>query len=217
MKKKFLGALALGMLVAGGVSNANAAQVTLIDQGSNWYYKTLGFDLWPAMDAGYHAVDWSQATTWDSGPALFGNVTSASDPSYFNATGAYKTYWAPNTDLALLRNFSVDTSLITSPVTLNVAADNGVIVFLNGQEILRDNKEGYTSTSMWEYSRPVNPTLFHDGMNELAVLAEDHGVQTAFDLKLTADVNPVPVPATALLLGSALAGLAGTRLRRKNK
>jgi hypothetical protein len=42
--------------------------------------------------------------------------------------------------------------------------------------------------------------------------------QVAFDnVRLDANAAPVPVPTTMLLFGTGIAGLAGTRLRRKKK
>jgi hypothetical protein len=51
-----------------------------------------------------------------------------------------------------------------------------------------------------------------NGENWLAVELEDHGGLTAFDMQVTGD--PVPEPATLLLLGSGLTGLAVRRRRR---
>lgn len=226
MKTKVLAVLALGMLVTGGMSNAHAAPVELIKAKSVWYYKTLDFNLWTPEDdwstaADYSAVTWTEAVnTWDKGPALFGNLDAelaagnTDYQKYLAETGPWVTYWEPNTDLALLQNFNV-AGPITGSATLNVAVDNGFVIFLNGTEIARQTAELYTK--YWEYELTIDGSLFELGANELAVLAADHGSLTAFDLQLTADANPVPVPATVVLLATALTGLAGTRLRRKNK
>lgn len=194
--------LAVWILAMGAVSEANATPVTLVDQGSQWQYETLGFDLWPSMNAGYNSVDWTQSSSWATGNAAFGNSTYQS------------TYWTANTDLALLQNFNV-TGNVNGSATLNVMSDNGFIIFLNGQQIAAQNAEGYTY--YWEYTLPVSGSYFKNGINELAVFAEDHGGATAFDLKLTADVNsnPVSEPAAMLLMATGLAGLIGLRNKRK--
>jgi len=200
MKKTIMVGLAVCMLLVGGLSNAGA--VALVGQGSQWQYTTLNFDMWPSMNAGYNSVNWTQAPTWATGNAAFGNYTYQS------------TNWTAGTDLALLQNFTVSGSVIGT-ATLNVASDNGFIIFLNGQQIANKNAEYYTS--YWEYSLPVSGSLFNNGLNEIAVLAEDHGGATCFDMQLTGDVrqNPVPVPATLVLLGSGLVGLAGIRRNKK--
>jgi hypothetical protein len=200
MKKRLLAGLAVCLLTLGLVSNASAAPVTLVDQGSQWQYTTLSFDLWPSMNAPYSSVNWTTAASWSTGNAPFGNSTYQT------------TYWTAGTDLALLQTFNVS-GLVAGSATLNVASDNGFIIFLNGTQIANKNAEGYTN--YWEYTLPVSGSLFSTGVNELAVLAEDHGGATCFDMKLTADVRPVPLPAAVVLFGTGLAGLAGTRLRRK--
>jgi hypothetical protein len=189
------------MLIAAGV--AGAAPTTLINQGTQWNYAVLQNDLWPNWStAGYADFNWSQAI-WSSGFAAFGNPYSL----------PYNTDWTANTDLALQTSINLSGS-INGNLTLNVASDNGFIVFVNGNQVAKENAEGYTS--YWEYSLPVNPSVFVQGTNVIEVLAEDHGGATFFDMKLSGDVtaNVGPAPG-ALLLGSMGMGLVGW-LRRRN-
>ena len=178
-----------------------AAPVTLVDQGSVWQYDQFSTpDLWVDWSAAnYGSFDWDSAT-WSTGNAAFGNRSS------------YNTYWAANTDLALAQTFSIDDAL-TSSLTLNVAADNGFMVFINGAQIAKENAEGFTS--YWEYTLSIPNSYFSMGDNLIQVLAEDHGGATFFDLKLSGETAPVPEPATFILLGSGLAGLAFYRRKRK--
>jgi hypothetical protein len=178
-----------------GVANSYANQIILIDQESEWEYTTLNFDLWPDMDAEFSDFDWDSAT-YNTGLAAFGN---ASD---------YNTYWAPNTDLALRQSFEF-TGDALGDLRLNVASDNGFIIFLNGVEISNENAEGFTSR--WEYELDVSSASLVNGMNTVSVFAEDHGGLTYFDMQLVANVSS---PSAVALLALGIVGIAFSARRK---
>jgi hypothetical protein len=209
MKKNFLMVLifvVVQIVCLQGVSFS--ATTTLVQKCDTWNYTYLSFDLlpkWPSV--GYNSFDWSKAS-WTSGSAAFGNSNQL----------PFNTFWFTNTDMALMKQVSID-GKINGAVTLNVAVDNGFILFINGTEVARREEGGYTS--YWEYTIPLDNTPFKIGQNTFQVFIEDNSGKTFFDMQMTADVipasmpspTPTPIPGTSLLLGTGLLGLLGIRRR----
>lgn len=210
MAKKIIVALLTITLLTFSAGIALAIPTTFIDQGSTWQYQQFRSpDLWPTWStAGYDSFDWGNAA-WSTGQAAFGNGT----PS--QGALQYKTYWGEGKDMALQKTLVLGPDLL-SPLTLNVASDNGFIIFINGYQVAKANSEGYTS--YWEYTLQLDNLAFlSPGINLIQVLAEDHGGKTFFDLKLSGDAAPVPEPGTVMLLGFGLFGLVVYSKRRMNK
>lgn len=188
------------------VGAVQAAPVDFVAQGSTYQYKVLGTDLWSgggwAPGVGLSTFDNFAAANpisgWATGTAAFGNA------------GGAVTAWAANTDLALYKTFEVS-GMVTGDLKLNVASDNGFLIFLNDQLLAQANAEGFTS--YWEYTFTLSPgsAYINSGTNVLKILAEDHGGLTFFDMKLSGNV--VPSPGSLALAGLALLGLAAAGRR----
>ena len=203
---KFLMFLCAAILALGIASMASAELVTFIDEGDSWEYNIFTVpDLWANWStAGYSTFDWGTAS-WTTGNAAFGNQSISGH--------VLGTSWAANSDIALKKDVTLNGTL--TGLTLNVASDNGFMIFVNGVQVAKQNAEGFTS--YWEYTLYPDLSPFAQGINTVSVLAEDHGGATYFDMKLIGDVAPIPEPTTMLLLGSGLVGLAGFRMKFRKR
>ncbi|MEX2188937.1 MAG: lamin tail domain-containing protein, partial [Pirellulales bacterium] len=164
----------------------------IMPRGSTWKYLDNGTNqsnLWrlPGFDD----------STWASGPAKFGygdnNQTTLID---FGGDGNNKyvtTYFRTTLDLADASQFAT--------LKFLVERDDGVAVYLNGTEVVRDGLNanaayndsatitvgGADETTFWEFD--VDPSLLVDGVNTIA--AEVHQVNATssdlgFDLEIVA-------------------------------
>ncbi|TBN38688.1 VPLPA-CTERM sorting domain-containing protein [Paracoccus subflavus] len=217
-------------LAAGGLAGA-AEAATLIDgstpgrynsgigtvlDGTNPFGGTFMFPLAdvlggdPALDipAG-NEPDLSAASTalgsWLTNPAAPGGAWSAG-PVGIPAS------WPINSETAIIYELDGGVGGIGN-VSASFGVDNGLFVWLNG-------------TFLGGYLRPggVSPGEFTlslgslgSGMNYLQILREDHGGASGYDVSVTGDMNPapIPLPASGLLLAGGAAALAGLRRRRR--
>lgn len=205
MKTKLRSLLVTLLLTLPGVALAGP----IVNQQDFWTYNqtAIGTNFGPNPTFSYSDFT-SGFTGANYGQAAFGNANHGSAPFP-------NTNWDANSALFLRMILIFPGSLVTN-IILNVAVDNGAAVFINGTKVFEADAGGYTSApppGSWEYANiAIADGLFVDGHNEIAVIANDYGGATYFDMQLTATL--VPEPSALLIMAMALMGLGLVRNRR---
>lgn len=199
--------------------------VTFVAKGSAWRYLD---------DNSNQGTEWRAETfnhsTWKEGPARLGFSNSGEDGEVTRINGGPSG--ARYTTTYFRRTFNVPSVAGLRDLTVSIQRDDGGVVYLNGQEIMRENLPAGTITSStfantaiggadeqaW-IARPVSPTLLKAGLNTLAVEMHQNNAGSSdlgFDLELVGSVssqNAVPIvnagPDLNITLPSA-ADLAGS-------
>ncbi|MGX5683443.1 alkaline phosphatase PhoX [Chryseobacterium cucumeris] len=119
MKKKLLTVAALVILAGSGLQ----AQTLIFNKNASWSYK----DNNQAQPAGWNAQTYD-ISTWavGNGPLGYGDPVTTTINS-----GLTTAYFA--------KDFTVDLSTLSDTMELGVMRDDGIIVYLNGEEVVRDN------------------------------------------------------------------------------
>jgi hypothetical protein len=137
------------------------------------------------------AVGWqNQLGGWTIGQAPFGSDNSGV-PSDFLAN----TYWPSDgndgIDLYLRKEFILDASFDLNSIYYDFGVDNGLTMWVNGNQVIQVYEEGYTSR--WEYSGLIPSSFLNYGSNIIAIGCDDTGGATAFDMQLRGSVNDIIV------------------------
>ena len=204
-------------LLGGGINpsaleyDGQSAQQTLLPQGTEWSYLDDGSDpgtTW--MNAGYNDTSWAAGNAelgyGDSGTeaTVVGYIDT--DPGTDGDQRNAATYFRKTLTLS---NVSAITSL-----NLGLRRDDGAVVYINGQEVRRDNIDpgpvtyqswanatvGSTAESTY-YALQVDPSVLLEGDNVIAVeIHQSHATSSdiSFDMELVAQVSGTP--SSAILL-----------------
>jgi len=182
-----------------------ATNFTLIATGAVWKYLDTGVD----QGTNWIALNFDDSS-WASGPAELGYGDGAEGRPEATVlqfgpdeTNKYPTYYFRHT-------FQVTNSAGYSDLALRVVRDDGVVVYLNGVEIFRDNlppgpiaftnfalnaivakndETGFLTTN-------ASPLLLHEGTNVVAVeihQVNETSTDISFDLELRATQPIAPV------------------------
>lgn len=176
------------------------ASSILLPKGSIWKYLDDGSD---------QGTNWRQPSfddsTWKSGPAQLGYDTDGSENDEATIIGygpnpgnKYVTYY-------FRRTINLDDASGVASLKLSVMRDDGVIVYLNGTEVFRDNLptgdvtfQTYASTPIGGadestyHDKDVDPALLKTGKNVIAVemhQANASSSDISFDFELSAQVD----------------------------
>ena len=210
MKKSILTVLATGLLLPAGLTSI-ASATTIVDNSTYGYYNDkLGDFFYVAGDPTVTfitAPDLSAASglgDWLSNP-------SSLNSSWSTTAVAIPNSWTINDETAIIYKFDGGATGL-SDVVAKFGVDNGIFVWLDG--VFLKGWQAAGGSYEWEYSLDLGS--LSAGVHYLQILREDHGGATDYDILVTGEASPVPEPATMLLFGTGLAGLA-TIGRRKVK
>ncbi|AZA83375.1 twin-arginine translocation pathway signal protein [Chryseobacterium lactis] len=194
MKKKLLtiGALAL---FAGTTMHA---QTLIFDKGTSWSYKDNNQaqpDGWKGKT--YDVSSWATG----NGPLGYGDPVTTTINS-----GLITAYFA--------KDFTVDLSTLSDNMELGVMRDDGIVVYLNGEEVIRDNMPAGTITFSTLSSTTIDgaaenvynifsipKSKFVNGVNRISVELHNRSV-TSSDLRIDAYLKTAPNTTTPVACNS---------------
>lgn len=158
-----------------GALAGSKLEVSLIEAGSSWKYEDSGTDLGSAWRAaGYDDSGWLQGAA----PLGYGGISGTDVATQVNPTRANTSYFRGT--------FEVDDATAMLSLTAGVHADAGCVVFINGQEALRDGlPDGVITFDTQPESDgnegefdvfPVDPALLVSGTNVVALEVKNQSV-----------------------------------------
>lgn len=208
MKRKLLTVAALAM-VTGSLLNA---QTFIFNKNSSWRYNDTNTALasqW--KNANYDVSAWSQG----NGPLGYGDPVTTT-----TADGLITAYFA--------KDFTVNLNDLSSNMELGVMRDDGIIVYLNGEEVVRDNMpSGAVDFTTWSSTTisgsaenvynvfTIPKSKFVNGNNRISIELHNRGAESSdlrIDayLKTTTTVNPVSCNATHISCFTSIVPTAQT-------
>jgi hypothetical protein len=137
----------------------------------------------------YMIVPWGEETGFEF-PSYPDNLFSIGDAGfgqYYYIPEYVKTNWPLNSDLLIRKEFELPAG--ASNLKISIAIDNDAQVFVNGQSISGGwvKHTGVAQRDSFVFTVPTSTLV--PGTNLIAVRGHDYGVQSYFDLQLTADIT----------------------------
>jgi titin len=190
--------------------------VTYISTGSTWKYLDNGTNQGTA----WRAIAFSD-TTWKSGAAQlgYGDGDEATVVSFgSNANGKFITTY-------FRKSFSVADASLVSALNLRVLRDDGVVIYLNGTEVFRNNMPTGTiasttlaSTAVEEntfFTGTISSALLVSGTNVIAVEIHQADVTSSdisFDFELKGTVSQTSTPPPLAPSGLAASAVSASQI-----
>ncbi|NQU22058.1 MAG: lamin tail domain-containing protein, partial [Candidatus Nealsonbacteria bacterium] len=179
---------------------------TLVGAGSEWSYLDDGSDQGTA----WKETDYPAAEAWPSGPAElgYGDLSGQGGPEEATVVGYGPDLYGKYPTTYFRHWFDVEDGASIANATLMGKWDDGIVVYLNGQEIARDNMPdgpvdyltlassrigGSAEDTFFELDITANPLPLVDGPNLLAVeihQAHPASPDISFDLEMTEAIGP---------------------------
>lgn len=178
MKKKLLTIAALALLTSPLV----LAQTAIFPQGSSWKYNDSNIaPLSTWKNADFDLSSWAAG----NGPLGYGDPVTTTLNS-----GLLTAYFA--------KDFTVNLADLTATIELGIRRDDGIIVYLNGEEVVRDNMPAGTVTHDTSSSTTIDgaaetafnifslpKSKFVQGVNRISIELHNRGGQSS-DLTIDA-------------------------------
>jgi hypothetical protein len=161
-----------------GVSGHSATQIILSYLSPNYRFLVVPF----GQGSGFEQPGFDDSQ-FDVGNAAFGTG------GFCPLDTTVETAWPLETDILLRKTFTLPAN--ASSVSVAVAIDNDVQVFINGVDVsggLQEN-EGCAERDRFVFSVPDRLLIF-GGENLLAVRGRDRGVISYIDVEVRADILP---------------------------
>jgi len=199
MKKILLAGLAIGLFLVGVSGVASATTIDFENNGGNWSY--IG-SFYTASSGVTFGADWLIYPFDPNYPAHSGSYTAMwQDPTMFIPLNALISFVSPVSQVSAYFN------VYDYPVTWAAYDSTGNLL---GSIIIPTTTQP-TPGGMQEYSLP------YDGISLLVFTADESDYSNMDDLSFNGgSTAPVPEPATLLLFGTGIAGLAAVVRRKRS-